>query len=58
MATVKADVMRWVGDQVAADPQLRERAEARLAALRIEQDLVALREARGLIQARLARRLG
>jgi DNA-binding XRE family transcriptional regulator len=58
MATVKADVMRWVGDQLAADSQLRERVESRLAALRIEQDLVALREERGLTQAQLARRLG
>lgn len=58
MAKVTHDVMRWVDDQLAADPKLRERVDARLAELRIEQDLVALREARGLSQAQLARLLG
>lgn len=58
MATVTHDVMRWVDDQLAQDPTLRERVEARVAAMRVEQDLIALREARGLSQAQLARLLG
>ena len=58
MAKVTHDVMRWVDDQLAQDPKLRERVEARLAELRIEQDLIALREARGLTQVQLARLLG
>jgi DNA-binding XRE family transcriptional regulator len=58
MAKVTSDVMRWVDDQLAADPKLRERVDANLAALRIEQELIALREARGLSQAQVAKLLG
>lgn len=58
MAPVTHDVMRWVDDQLAQDPVLRERVERRMAAMRVEEDLVALREARGLSQAQLAKLLG
>ena len=58
MARVTHDVMRWVDDRLAQDPALRERVEARLAELRIEQELIALREAQGLTQAQVAKLLG
>jgi DNA-binding XRE family transcriptional regulator len=58
MAKVTHGVMRWADEQLAQDSALRERVEARLAELRLEQDLVALREARGLTQAQTARLLG
>ena len=52
------DVMQWVDAQLAQDPGLRERVEQRMAELRLEEELVALREARGLTQGQLARLLG
>ena len=58
MARLTQDVMRWVDNQLAQDPGLRERVEQRMAEMRVEQDLVALREARGLSQAQLAKLLG
>ena len=56
-ATQRA-VMRWAEDQLARDPRLTREVEARLAEMRIEQDLAALREARGVSQTQLARMLG
>lgn len=53
-----SSVERWMAEQMAADAQLREAVETRLAAMRITQDLAALRERRGLSQAQLARVLG
>ncbi len=58
MATTKADVMGWVDTQLAQDVRLREAVEARLAELRLEQQLAALREARGLSQREVARLVG
>jgi predicted XRE-type DNA-binding protein len=58
LATTKADVMEWVHTQLAQDAKLRETVEAGLAALRLEHQLIALREARGLSQAQAARLLG
>jgi predicted XRE-type DNA-binding protein len=58
LATMKADVMEWVHTQLAQDAKLRETVEAGLAALRLEHQLIALREARGLSQAQAARLLG
>jgi DNA-binding XRE family transcriptional regulator len=51
-------VMRWAEDQLARDPALARDVEALLAELRVEQDLAALRKARGVSQSQLARRLG
>lgn len=51
-------VVRWAEDQLARDPGLARDVEARLAELRIEQDLAALRKASGLSQRQLAERLG
>lgn len=58
MTTTKADVMGWVDTQLAQDARLREAVEARLAELRLEQQLAALREARGLSQREVARLVG
>lgn len=48
----------WLARSLAKDPDLAARVEKRLAEMRIEQDLIALREQRGLTQAQLARLLG
>jgi predicted XRE-type DNA-binding protein len=58
MATTKADVMEWVETQLAQDTRLREQVEVRLNELRLEQQLAALREARGLSQRQVARLVG
>ncbi len=58
MAKTKADVMEWVDTQLAQDTRLREAVEARLAELRLEQQLAALRQARGLSQGQAARLVG
>ena len=58
MAKTKADVMEWVDTQLAQDTRLRDAVEARLAELRLEQHLAALREARGLTQRQVARLVG
>lgn len=50
--------MRWIDQQLEDDPELRASVEQALNELRIEQDLVALRERRGWSQSQLARRLG
>ena len=51
-------VMQWMDKELAKDAKLAERVEAELARLRLEQDLVALRERRGVSQRALARRVG
>ena len=48
----------WLAHSLAKDPDLAARVEKRLAEMRIEQDLIALREQRGLTQTQLARLLG
>jgi transcriptional regulator with XRE-family HTH domain len=48
----------WLARSLEKDPDLAARVEKRLAEMRIEQDLIALREQRGLTQAQLARLLG
>ena len=58
MATTKADVMEWVETQLAQDARLREQVEVRLNELRLEQQLTALRETRGLSQRQVARLVG
>ena len=50
--------MEWVNAQLAQDTSLREAVEAHLAGLRLEQQLAALREARGLSQRQVARLVG
>jgi DNA-binding XRE family transcriptional regulator len=51
-------VMDWIEEKLAADSTLAERVDAELARLRLEQDLVALREEQGVSQRELARRVG
>ena len=48
----------WLKRSLREDPALAARVEKRLAEMRIEQDLIALRQSRGLTQAQLARMLG
>lgn len=50
-------VMRWADQQLARDPALARRVEALLTETRIEQDLVALRQARGMSPSHLAKLL-
>ena len=56
----KADigVMEWLDGERARDATFRREVEALLAEMELEQDLAALREARRISQAKLARRLG
>lgn len=58
MATKKSDVMEWIDRQMAADPQMRQRVEALLNEINIEQGIVALREERGMSQTQVAKLLG
>lgn len=54
----KSDLMKWMDARLAADPELARAVEERLAEMRVEQELVALREKRGLTQKELAVRIG
>jgi len=54
----KSEVREWLDAQYRREPRLRARVEQRLAELELEQDLIALREARGLSQSTLAKLLG
>jgi transcriptional regulator with XRE-family HTH domain len=58
MATTRREVMVWIDEELAHDPSLRQEVEARLNELRLEQQLAALREARGLSQTQVAERVG
>lgn len=53
----KTKVMQWL-DSVMADPETARAVEERMAEMRIEQELVALREKNGLSQRDLAERIG
>jgi transcriptional regulator with XRE-family HTH domain len=55
---IKEGLGEWIDEQLAKDAKLRERVERRLAEYQLEQQLAALREARGLSQAQLARVAG
>lgn len=57
--TQAATSMReWMDTELARDPQFRREVEETLTGMRIEQDLAALRELRGVTQAELARMIG
>jgi transcriptional regulator with XRE-family HTH domain len=56
--TRKEPFESWLKRSLREDPALAARVEKRLAEMRIEQDLIALRQSRGLTQAQLARMLG
>jgi transcriptional regulator with XRE-family HTH domain len=51
-------VREWMDNELARDPKFRRDVEESLMGLRIEQDLAALRELRGVSQAELARMIG
>lgn len=53
-----ANVREWMGNELARDPKFRREVEEALMGMRIEQDLAALRELRGVSQAELAKRIG
>jgi DNA-binding XRE family transcriptional regulator len=52
------DLDVWLDAQSRHDPGLRDRVEARVAEMAIEDDMVALRESAGVSQHALAQRLG
>ena len=51
-------INEWMAREHARDPGRRQRVEALLRELEIEQDLIALRERRGLSQSELAKLVG
>jgi DNA-binding XRE family transcriptional regulator len=51
-------VKEWIDNELARDPKFRREVEETLMGLRIEQDLAALRELRGVTQAQLAQMIG
>jgi len=51
-------VAEWIKQQHAKDPERQRRVQALLKELEIEQDLIALREKRGLSQGELAKLVG
>lgn len=51
-------VMKWIDEELKQDADLAARVDADLTRLRVEQDLIVLREDQGLSQRDLARRVG
>lgn len=58
MAKVTNEAMEWIAEMERRDADFKSRVDEELAAMRLEQQLVRLREARGLSQVQLARILG
>ena len=54
----KSEFMEWLDDEIEKDPAFKAQVDEALNEMRIEQDLVALREHRGLSQVELAKRIG
>jgi transcriptional regulator with XRE-family HTH domain len=54
----KPDVDRWLDEQYAADPGPQDRVDAMIEEMRLVEQIVALRKARGLSQRDLATRVG
>jgi DNA-binding XRE family transcriptional regulator len=54
----KTSLMGWIDEQLDRDATLRQEVEEALNALRLEQDLIALREQCGLSQSQLAKLVG
>jgi transcriptional regulator with XRE-family HTH domain len=50
--------MKWIDDEIVADPRLARAVEDRVAEMKLEQQIVGLREKRGLTQRQLAKLLG
>ena len=54
----RSELRQWIDQQYAEDPGLKGRVDALLAEMTLEQDLVRLREDRGLSQTTVAKLLG
>ena len=54
----KSEFKQWLDGELEREPEFQKRVDAALNQMRIEQDLVALREAREISQGELAKRLG
>lgn len=54
----KTDFMKWVDSELDADPRLARQVEDLVLEMKLEQQIVALREKRGLTQRQLAKLLG
>lgn len=54
----KTAFMRWIDGQLGADPRLAREVDELVNEMRLEQELTALREKRGLSQRQAARLLG
>jgi DNA-binding XRE family transcriptional regulator len=54
----KSELRRWMNEQYRKTPGLKKRVEALVEEMSVEQDLVALREERGLSQRALASLIG
>src|SRR5712671_1940212 len=54
----RTELQEWIDQQYANEPKLRERVKELMAEMEIEQQLVALREARRVSQHTLAKVLG
>jgi transcriptional regulator with XRE-family HTH domain len=50
--------MKWIDDEIEADPRLARAVEDLVAEMKLEQQIVGLREKRGLTQRQLAKLLG
>ena len=58
MAAKKTAFMKWINSELAKNPKLAREVEEILNEMKLEQELVALREKRGLSQRDLAKLLG
>jgi transcriptional regulator with XRE-family HTH domain len=54
----KTGLMKWIEDELEADPRLARAVEDLVVEMKLEQQIVALREKRGLTQRQLAKLLG
>ena len=57
-AKTQSAVMNWMDEQLEQNSRLRQQVEELLNEMRIEQDLLALRQRKGLSQQQLAKTLG
>ena len=54
----KTALMQWIDSRLKANPRLAREVDELVSEMKLEQELVALREKRGLSQRELAKRLG
>ena len=57
-AKTQSAVMNWIDEQLAQDSRLRQQVAEMLNEMRIEEDLLALRQRKGWSQRQLAKTLG